>query len=393
MTRDCLAATLVVFTLATAGLVHAQEYTPDSSPPERVELSGVVDVPLTLESNLPIVEVRVNGQGPFRFGIETGANFMVISPDLAARLSLKRAGGTDEYPAYRLDTIDIGGAHFAGMPAVARRVAQANIDGVLGLPLYRDLLLTIDYPNRRARFERGALPAADGQSILALTHVGPFWGMPLTIAGKPYSGVLDTRSTGGFGFTPESAKGVPFDGELRIVGRARGAAIPEADVKAGTIAGDIRIGRYVFPRPAASVRPLPPDFPTEPIVGGRVLSQFAITLDQRNARLRLARAGADPIVLDDQAPRAAASSTRAAASPDDFTGRYGSRVIRVENGKLMLQRDGGPPLEMVATGADTFTLAEVPQAQIKFTRDAAGVVTSVAILNRDGQWETEKRVR
>jgi len=48
---------------------------------------------------------------------------------------------------------------------------------------------------------------------------------------------------------------------------------------------------------------------------------------------------------------------------------------------------------MVAAGADTFTLAEVPQAQIKFTRDAAGVVTSVAILNRDGQWETEKRVR
>ena len=393
MTRNGLTAILLGFTLANAGLVRAQEYTPDSSPPERVELSGAVEVPITLESNLPIVEIRVNGQGPFRFGIETGANFIVISPDLAARVSLKRTGGTNEYPAYRLDTIDIGGVHFAGMPAVARRVAQANIDGVLGLPLYRDLLLTIDYPNRRARFERGALPAADGQSILSLTHVGPFWGLPLTIAGKAYSGVLDTRSTGGFGFTPESAKGVPFAGELRVVGRARGAAIPEADVKAGTIAGDIRIGRYVFPRPVASVRPLPPDFPTEPIVGGRVLSQFAITLDQRNARLRLARASGDPIRLEEPAPRAAAAGAPAAASLGDFTGRYGSRVIRVENGQLVLQRDGGPPLEMVANGIDTFTLAEVPQAQIKFSRDAAGVVTSVAILNRDGQWETEKRVR
>jgi hypothetical protein len=393
MTRDGLAATLLIFTLATADRVPAQEYTPDSSPPERVELSGVVEVPLTLESSLPILEIRVNGQGPFRFGIETGANFIVISPDLAKRLSLERTGGTDEYPAYRLDAIDIGGAHFAGMPAMARRVAQANIDGVLGLPLYRDLLLTIDYPNRRARFERGALPAADGQSIVSLTHVGPFWGIPLTIAGKPYAGVLDTRSTGGFGFTPESAKAVPFDGELRVIGRARGAAIPEADVKAGTIAGDVRIGRYVFPRPAASVRPLPPGFPTEPIVGGRVLSQFAITLDQRNGRLRLARAGADPILLEDPAPRAVAAGTGAAASPGDFTGRYGSRVVRVENGKLVLQREGGPPLEMVPTGADAFTLAEVPQAQITFTRDAAGVVTSVAILNRDGQWETEKRVR
>jgi hypothetical protein len=184
---------------------------------------------------------------------------------------LKRSGGPDESPAYRLDSIDIGGAHFAGVPVSAMRVAQPGIDGVLGLPLYRDLLLTIDYTNRRVRFERGWLPSADGASILALRRIGPFWGVPISIAGQDFTAVLDTRSTGGFGLTPQSAKDVPFDGEVRVVGRARGAAIPETEVKAGTIAGDIHVGRYVFPRPVVTIRPLPPGFPLGPLIGGRVL--------------------------------------------------------------------------------------------------------------------------
>ncbi len=333
----------IVLTLAAPSVAPTWQ-APDGSPPERVELTGVVDVPMTLESNLPIVEVLVNGEGPFRFGIETGANFVVVSPDLAAKLSLQRTGGTSEFPSYRVDAIAIGTARFIGVPVAATRVAQPGIDGVLGLPLYRDLLLTLDYPNRRVTFQRGALPAADNSSILSLTHVGPFWGVPMTIAGKPFTAVIDTRSTGGFGLTPESSRDVPFDGALQVIGRARGAAIAETEVKAGRIAGDIAIGRYVFPRPTATVRPLPAGFPTEPLIGGRVLSRFVVTLDQRNARLRLDRAGSEPILLEEPGLRPATLPAGAASPPADYIGRYGVREVRGEAGKLVLQRDGGPAL-------------------------------------------------
>jgi hypothetical protein len=388
---------VLVTAVALAAPAASAQGQPDSSPPRRVELTGPVEVPLSLESNLPIVEARVNGQGPFRFGIETGADFVIVSPDVVSRLALTRTGGSDAYPAYTVASIEIGGARFVDMPVAAARVAQTGIDGVLGLPLYRDVLMTIDYPARRLRFERGMLPAPDASNILTLTHIGPFWGVPISIAGTAFTAVLDTRSTGGFGLTPESARDVRFDGEPRVVGRARGAAIPETEVKAATIAGDVRVGRYVFPRPTVSIRPLPPGFPTEPIVGARVLSQFVVTLDQQNARLRLARDSDLPIVLDPaaggRATSAAPASTAGAQATTDYAGRYGSRTVRAENGKLILQRDGGPPLEMVGTGQDTFTLAEVPQAQIKFVRDASGLIVEVQILNRDGQWEKEKRVR
>src|ERR1043166_846685 len=136
LSQVCRAVVLVCgFSFAAAPLAVAQRpgSQPDPSPPKRIELGGTVEVPITLVSNLPIVEARVNGQGPFRFGIETGANVVIISPDIASRLALSRTGGSDENPAYRVQSIDIGGAKFLDMPVSAGRVVQGGIDGVLGL--------------------------------------------------------------------------------------------------------------------------------------------------------------------------------------------------------------------------------------------------------------------
>jgi Aspartyl protease len=356
---------------------------PDSSPPKRIELSGAVDVAIALIANLPIVETRINGAGPFKMGIETGANFVVISPAVASKLALTQTGGTDRNPAYHVDSIAIGGATFFDLPVSAGRLAQGGIDGVLGLPFYRDLLLTIDYPHQRLRLERGDLPVPDGLTVLALGHAGPFWTLPMTIGGRAVHAVVDTRSMGAFGLTPESAAGLAFDGGLRVVGRARGAAIPETEVKAGRIAGDITVGRYVFPSPMVAVRPLPPGFPTEPLIGARVLSQFVVTLDQRNGRLRLQRESTAPIVFDETA----------AAPPGapDYVGSYGTRSVQLADGTLTFAREGGPPLKMVPTGKDTFTLELAPLAKIEFIRDASGAVVALRVLNSEGQWETLHR--
>jgi hypothetical protein len=366
---------------------------PDASPPERVELAGAAEAPLTLLGSLPIVDVRVNGEGPFRFGIETGSASVIVVPDLATRLALPRAGGPDQFPEYRVETLQIGPATFHGLPVSTMTFAQPGIDGILGLSLYRDLLMTVDYPGRKVRFERGSLPDADGSVILPLTRVGPFWGLPITAGDAPLTAVLDTRSSGAFGFTPESSAALRFDGDLRVVGRARGAAIAETEVRAGRLASDITIGRYRFPRPTVTVRALPPGFPTAPIIGSRVLAHFSITLDQRTARLRMAREGSPVVNLDESA--AVAPPRAAAASPElaQFAGRYGVREVRLADGGLVLQRDGGPPLAMMASGVDAFSLAAVPEAKIEFVRDQAGAVVAMRVLTREGQWETARRER
>ena len=57
---------------------------PDSSPPARTAIEATVVVPLVSDPQsrvvLPVVEVTVNGRGSYRFGIETGARFLGLSP-------------------------------------------------------------------------------------------------------------------------------------------------------------------------------------------------------------------------------------------------------------------------------------------------------------------------
>ena len=96
---------------------------------------------------------------------------------------------------------------------------------------------------------------------------------------------------------------VEFAGELQVIGSARGAAIPETTVRGGTLAHDVRIGRHTIKAPFATVRTLPPGFPTEPVLGTVLLRNFVMTFDFANARVRLDRVGLEPITLPTPVPR------------------------------------------------------------------------------------------
>ncbi|HEX3928785.1 MAG TPA: retropepsin-like aspartic protease [Gemmatimonadales bacterium] len=294
-------ASVVLLLLVPSAAAAQTAALPDSTPPTHIVLPGVVTVPLLRgrdSSSRPLVAVMVNGHGPFNFLIETGAREIDLSPGLIDTLGLKRIGGSDEQPEYRLDSINVGAAAFHGVNVAAEPagVAALGIAGVLGLPFYQNVLLTIDYPAREVRFANDSLPAANGADILALSRVDAFWGMPITIAGRPFTGVLDTQSSGGINIPPALGDSLPFKGGLVAVGRARGA-FGTVDIKGGILDGDIAIGRYTFPTPFLIGVPLPPDFPGRPNIGTRVFENFVVTLDQRHGRLRLAREGSTTIAL------------------------------------------------------------------------------------------------
>ncbi|MGC4052713.1 MAG: retropepsin-like aspartic protease [Paludibaculum sp.] len=90
---------------------------------------------------MPRVEVRINGEGPFRFAVDTGAGSTLITTRLAAALRLK--------PDYRVELVTTSGSRL--VPATARTLvsvpgAQApnvevlwcdwalpeGVDGILG---------------------------------------------------------------------------------------------------------------------------------------------------------------------------------------------------------------------------------------------------------------------
>jgi hypothetical protein len=359
-------------------------------------LRGTVDIPLVDPgipgTTLPVVEAMVNGRGPFRLAIETGAGFIALSPGVAERMGLKSTGRTADMPAFEADSISLGSASFHGVKLAELPRGPTGVDGLLGLPFFHDVLLTIDYGARRLRVSRDSLPAANGEDILQLTRTGPFWGIPADFAGQHLVGVLDTRGTGRTSVIPDVAKTLRFTGPLEVVGRAGGAAIPETEVKGGTLDGDMRIGRYVFPKPFLTVRPLPAGFPTGPIIGDVVLRNFVVTLDQQHARLRLAKTGSTTIDLGTPArtTTTAPAPVPAQTGLAQYLGRFGERTFAINDGTLHIKRADGPWLEMRQTGPDAFELVAVEGAKIEFVRDSLGAITAVKVL-RGGVWETSQR--
>ncbi len=71
-------------------------------------------------------------------------------------------------------------------------------------------------------------------------------------------------------------------------------------------------------------------------------------------------------------------------------GRYGDSTLSIVDGKLHLQRPGGPLLELVPTGADRFAIRGIPEAKIEFVRDGSGRVTTIRVLV-NGEWQTAGR--
>lgn len=113
---------------------------------------------------LVIVEVELNGKGPFRFAVDTGASVCAIAPALAQELKLGRgmdaqvagAGGVEGGYFTKVGRVAAGGGGWGNLTmatgsffgAVAAKLGT-RVDGVLGANAFVRRILKIDYAARR----------------------------------------------------------------------------------------------------------------------------------------------------------------------------------------------------------------------------------------------------
>ncbi len=262
--------------------------------PTKTEVTGATSVPMAAGASHVLIDVRIDGKGPFRMILDTGAATTVLDSDLVRELGLKSLGTTrigdpsnplaNEVDRLEIPNVEVGGARFEGVAAVGWRgpslAAAVGARGVLGLPTFRGCLLTIDYPKREVEIAPGELPPADGRNILPLdTHL--IAEIPVDVAGRKASAHLDIGN-GSSLIVPGSWQGrLPTKGEVRK-GKGMRASGP-AEFTITTLDGDLRIGEHVFHDPEVRF-----DSGLDHVnVGYGILRGFTLTLDQKNGRLRL----------------------------------------------------------------------------------------------------------
>ncbi len=270
-----------------------------AGPGPTVSLADSTSVPMELPGGRAIVTVTLNGRGPYRLAVETGSPDVLVAPKVVAELALRATGMGESDSLFLLDSLRLGAALIRSLP-VGRdsAFARLGVDGVLGLIAYRDLLVTVDYPNKRLSLAQARLPSPDGREILRATRVGPFMGIPVMLGQVRETGVIDTQGGIGFQAIDDVADRLSFQAPPRVVGRAVVGGGAPVEVREGTLSGDALLGRHRIRQPRISVHPLPPDIPSRVTIGIGVLRHFAIAIDQRTMAVRLTRADTAAITLD-----------------------------------------------------------------------------------------------
>jgi hypothetical protein len=255
-----------------------------SLPSERqIHLTSDVAVPMQDIGGRPVVELSINGSGPYRFIVDTGASTTVVADDLLAELKLSDAGPvrletlTIDVLTIRDVTVARGGAMLAGLQ---------GIRGVLSAQTFPGALLTLDFINKRISMRKGELPAADGRRVFAYSAEDPLPRVPIRIDGTEYSLHFDTGAPAGMSLPLRYAKTLGLDGQLVERGRAR-VVTGIYPVYEAPFAGRVELGEFVVPLTVISFSDLRPG-PAEPpgLIGMKVLQNFVLTLDAKNRRVR-----------------------------------------------------------------------------------------------------------
>jgi hypothetical protein len=250
--------------------------------------------PMSERYGKPYVMVMIDGKGPFRFVLDTGTGgAAMVTPELVGELGLPTVGqatlsdpsgqGGKRVPVVRIDSLEVAGVKFTDVHAMSHSFfAEAGtFEGVLGFTLFRDYLLTLDFPHHLVSLASGALAPDGGKTVI------PFrmpQGVPVALLKvdglPPVEAQLDSGG-GGLVLPEKLAAHLKYD-VAPVVFASCQSVSTRFEMKAAKLASDVKLGRYTFTHPVVEIHPA---FPLANF-GSPPMQIFAITFDQKNLLVR-----------------------------------------------------------------------------------------------------------
>lgn len=196
------------------------------------------------------VPVTIEGQGPFRFMIDTGSQATVVTRALRDRLSLRSLGqatlvgmaATKRVEVVRLNGLEFAARMFDAIHAPMLEEAHIGADGILGLDSLQDLRVLIDFRKQSIAVDDSrALGGNRGYEIVvrARNKLGRLIIANALVDGVRTSVIIDTGAQGSMG-------NLALQRRLRA---RRGADVTTTDVTGATMtspmgyARNLEIGR------------------------------------------------------------------------------------------------------------------------------------------------------
>ena len=148
--------------------------------------------------------VTINGQGPFRFMVDTGANVSCVSSELAGKLALPAGRelqvhtivGRRGRPSVVLDRLEIGNRVRKKVQAPVLPMSSFDIDGVLGIDWLKGQRLVMGFAGNTLEITKSKQEAsAKGKVVVpARRKSGQLTIVDADISGRAISAMIDSGS-------------------------------------------------------------------------------------------------------------------------------------------------------------------------------------------------------
>ena len=253
-----------------------------------------MQIPFEVIDGRIYVQAAVNGRGPFRFALDTGASGLAradaslvavlglaISPPVANSDGVATAAADTT----TIDVLDVGGIVQRDLRVITRDYNRgmspdSALSGIVAREFFADGLLVIDYPRKLVSFSRrlGLSPLQEG----VLRYERAFR-VPVSIGGLQVEGNLDTGANVAF-----VLPGALFDkvstSTADPVGQGR-LANTTVDTLRATVRGPFVIGQASLEDVEVRVSAQYPEL----LVGAHALQSFVVLIDQRSRSVAVCR--------------------------------------------------------------------------------------------------------
>ncbi len=168
--KNCLAIVAILLISASAAMLSVSGHSAQADEPKQATAKPVPFKLAKPDKPLLILETTVNGKGPFRFVLDTGAGGTIISPELAKKLDIKPdnpekpdkatgAGGTVEVHIGTVKSLKVGETQLEelkvgimDLTGISKAI-ETEIDGIIGYNFLKKFRVIIDYPKQTVTFE------------------------------------------------------------------------------------------------------------------------------------------------------------------------------------------------------------------------------------------------
>lgn len=273
-------------------------------------------LPARIVSNFFIIETRLDDGRTYRFLVDTGSTVSYVSTELAKRLAVKErkgaaprlirvrsaTGGEVALPAITLRRLTLGESRFERLPALTFDFTDLSshlglrIDGLIGFPVFRNTLLTMDYPGQRlviapypAAFAPPPPPGPRVSTIAFNNQQGtPL--IPVQLGNESFVVLIDSGSDGSLSLNPAGLH--PRFANGPRTGTSISSLQGDRSQLTGRLSQPLLIGGHTVDQPIVDL--------TDQLssLGGELLRHYALTFDQHRNLVTFTRAADGPVTME-----------------------------------------------------------------------------------------------